>query len=245
MNERGEVTAGGGNGVISDALSPVIVAAHELKAPLALVRQLAIELGGEQLDSRDVKELAGQMRVVSEQALRLTSNLTRAQRLQTELFPSEPVNVNELCKQLHFELTPLYDANERELAFRPNSRLPLAAANHDLLRRIITCFVDNALHYSDESGVVQLHAQLLRERGAIRISVRDHGPAVPAALWSSIRAAASTPQTIATRPQSSGLGLHIAHRFASMIGGSIGATRHRDGASFYVEVPVSRQLSLL
>ncbi len=242
---EGIKTVTGGDGAMSSGLSPIMVAAHELKAPLALMRQLAIELSDEQTPASLTREIAGQMRVVSEQALRLTSNLTKSQQLQTELFPSEPVNVNELCKQLRYELAPLYTVNERQLVFRSNTRLPLATANHDLLRRIITCFMDNALHYSDEKGVVELHAQLLKERAVVRISVRDHGPALPVNVWANIKQTALAPVAVHSRPESSGLGLHIAHQFAELIHGSIGAIRHRDGASFYIEVPLSRQLSLL
>lgn len=235
----------GGDGLVHGTLSPIVVAAHELKAPLALLRQLAIELGDQKANDTHGESIAKQMRVVSEQALRLTSNLTRTQRLQAELFPSEPVNINELCKQLRYELTPLYQANERMLKFQPNARLPLASANHDLLRRIVTCFMDNALHYSDEAGVVELYTSLIRGRQTIRVAVRDYGPALPSSVWARVQAAATTPQAVHARPESSGLGLHIAHQFAAVINGSIGAIRHRDGASFYIDVPVSRQLSLL
>jgi signal transduction histidine kinase len=47
------------------------------------------------------------------------------------------------------------------------------------------------------------------------------------------------------RPSSSGLGLTIADQFARAMNGSVGATRHRDGASFHVDIHASRQLSLI
>ena len=47
------------------------------------------------------------------------------------------------------------------------------------------------------------------------------------------------------RPGSSGLGMFIANEFALAIGAQIGVIRHRDGATFYVDVPASTQLRLL
>ena len=46
------------------------------------------------------------------------------------------------------------------------------------------------------------------------------------------------------RPGSSGLGLFIASRFSRYMNAEMGAIRHSDGTSFYVELPVSRQARL-
>jgi len=56
---------------------------------------------------------------------------------------------------------------------------------------------------------------------------------------------ATAPVAIHARPQSSGLGLYIAGQFADAMNGRIGVTRHRDGATFYVDLQASKQLSLL
>jgi len=118
-------------------------------------------------------------------------------------------------------------------------------ANRDLLRRILVGFADNALHYSDIDGVVELHAQLLRDKKLVRLGVRDYGPALSNKNWRQLVRNLGATQPVQARPQSSGLGLYIAHQFAVSMNGRIGAVRHRDGASFYVELPISQQLTLL
>jgi integral membrane sensor signal transduction histidine kinase len=50
---------------------------------------------------------------------------------------------------------------------------------------------------------------------------------------------------VRTRPESSGLGIYVANQFARAMNGRIGLIRHRDGLTFYVEMPISRQLSLI
>lgn len=65
-------------------------------------------------------------------------------------------------------------------------------------------------------------------------------------MWRTLRKKLQhSPQSINARPQSSGLGLYIASQFAEAMHGTIGATKHHDGATFYVELHASRQLSLL
>jgi K+-sensing histidine kinase KdpD len=81
----------------------------------------------------------------------------------------------------------------------------------------------------------------------IRLGVRDYGPALSSDMWRSLQGkiagASTTP--IHARPQSSGLGIYIAGKFADAMQGQIGVTRHRDGATFYIDLQASRQLSLL
>ncbi len=182
---------------------------------------------------------------VSERAIRLTSNITRAETLQHQLFNLEPVNSVDVAHDVRRELTPLYKLYNRTLIVDRLRLLPPVVANRDLLHRILVNFADNALHYSGVDGAVELHAQLSRDRDTVRISVRDYGPALPLKRWNKLVRSLEGTQPVYARPQSSGLGIYIANQFASSMNGSIGAIRHRDGASFYVELPVSRQLSLL
>lgn len=238
---RGDTSGGG---TITD-ISSVSIAAHELKSPLVLLRQLSLDLASNVLSEVEQKRVTEQLVQVSEKALRLTSDLTRAGRMQTMLFPLEPVNPISVCDDVTFELERLYAAHGRMLRRSRIRHLPPVVANRDLLRRILLNFADNALHYSDENGVVELHAQLLREAGLVRVGVRDYGPAISMKNWRELMRLMGSVKSVQARPQSSGLGLYIAQQFAETMNGRIGATRHRNGASFYVELPISKQLSLL
>lgn len=77
--------------------------------------------------------------------------------------------------------------------------------------------------------------------------MRDYGPSVPMDTWRVLaeRLKHMAPQPIHNRPQSSGLGLWVAGRFALMMNSKIGAVRHQDGTSFYIDLPISHQMSLL
>lgn len=225
----------------------VVMAAHELKAPLALMRQLALSLeSGTVNDSEEQQKMLQQIVLVSERALRLTTSLSRSSRLEQSLFDLEPLNPQQICEEIAHELTPLYKACGREIRVSVRHRPLLVVANRDLLRRVILNFGDNALHYAGSDSPVELRAVSRGNGQTIRIGVRDYGPQVPSTAWRRLQTHLGTaPQPLHNRPQSSGLGLLVASQFAGAMRGHIGALRHRDGATFYIDINASTQLSLL
>ncbi len=81
---RGEHDEFGG-GLFAGNLPPLIAAAHELKSPLALIRQLSLVLESSELSAGEREQLLHQISLTSEQALRLTDGLTRSTRLEETL----------------------------------------------------------------------------------------------------------------------------------------------------------------
>jgi K+-sensing histidine kinase KdpD len=234
------------DGSLSGGLSFVVTAAHELKAPLALVRQLSLALEAGDYDAAETERMLRQITLTSERALRLTTDLSRSSRLEDGLFELEPLNPQQICEDVVHELAPLYAARGREIRVSSRHRSALAVGNRDLLRRILLNFGDNALHYASSSEPVELRASSLQRGSRIRLGVRDFGPAVSTDLWQKLQSHLGTgAQPLHARPQSSGLGLYVAGQFAGAMHGQIGATRHRDGATFYVDLTASTQLSLL
>lgn len=227
-------------------MSFLVTAAHELKAPLALIRQLALSLETDLGAQGERERMLRQIVLVSERSLRLTTDLSRTSRLDDSLFELEPLNPQQICEEVAHELEPLYKAKGREIRASSRYRPILAVANRDLLRRILLNFGDNALHYAEGNTPVELRAATFENGKKIRLGVRDYGPAVPVDVWKRLKTSLGTEtQVLHARPQSSGLGLYVAGQFAGAMNGEIGATRHRDGATFYVDVMASRQLSLL
>lgn len=60
----------------------LVTAAHELKAPLALVRQLSLGIESGEYTGDELREVARQITLTSERALRLSADLTRSYRLE-------------------------------------------------------------------------------------------------------------------------------------------------------------------
>ena len=234
-----------GSSGISDVPS-LIAAVHELKSPLALMRQMALILEAGDCGAKEIEVLAHRMTLTSERALRLTADLTRASRLEGSLFDLEPINPVSLLEDVAHELEPLYKAKGRTLQVVGRRRSLLAVANPDLLRRVVANFVDNALHYCNNDTPVQLSAKSFLKGEGIRLSVRDYGPALPANVWKMIdQNLGVRAQPLHTRPESSGLGMYVAGQFAQAMGARLGTIRHRDGATFYIDLNASTQMRLL
>ena len=230
--------------VPGNQIPALVAAAHELKSPLALVRQLSLALQTGGYSPKQIDALAERITLTSERALRLTNDLTRAARLEDSFFSLEPLNPHTMLEEVADELAPLYRAKGRAIIVSPRRYGLLAVANRDLLRRVLMNFADNALHYGDARQPVTLGVCARRKEGTIRLGVRDYGPAVPADIWRR-GVQLSTEHALPMRPESSGLGVSIARQFAEHMGGHVGVTRHRDGATFYVDIAASMQMRLL
>lgn len=226
----------------SEEVNGILVAAHDLKAPLALMRQLALSL--DLADDQPTRSrIQSQLVSVSERAIHQVNDLTKIARLEDGLFEMEPLSVRNVCDEVARELHPLFRYENRQLNLTYSNRSRLAVANHDLLHSIIYNFCTNAIHYSDRDTTSLLTISDARDK--IRIGVRDFGPALPAKVWRELRRGAlNAPTNIAMRPGSSGLGLYISSEFARHMNAHLGAIRHRDGTSFFVDLPISHQASL-
>lgn len=222
-------------------VSSILVAAHELKAPMSLVRQLALSLNTKDQESNS--RIRSQIIDVSERAIKQVNDLTKIAHLEDGLFKMEPVGIRGVCDDVVSELRYLFRFNHRDLHIRYTNQSKLVIANHELLHSVVYNFCLNAMHYSDQETFSELTVQDHNDK--VRVGVRDFGPALPMDVWRELRRGwIKKPMSIAMRPGSSGLGLYIASTFSRYMNAEVGAIRHRDGTSFFVELPISKQASL-
>lgn len=220
----------------------ILVAAHEMKAPLSLIRQLAFSLDPAE-NAQSLTQTKTEIIGVADRALRQVQDLTKISRLSDGLFTMEPVAVRAVCDEVTEELRCLFRFNHRSLNLDYRNKSRLVVANRELLYSVIYNFCLNAMHYSTEETRSELTLQ--DKNGHVRLDVRDFGPALPMDVWRSLKKGwVEKPTSIAMRPGSSGLGLYIASKFSQYMHANVGAVRHRDGTSFFVELPVSKQASL-
>ena len=227
---------------MTSEVNSILVTAHELKGPLATLRQLAYSINLAE-DADDLASIQTQMVEVSNRALKQVEDLTKIARLDSGLFQMEPVSIRHLCDSVANELDILFSANHRSLDLKYTNRTRLVTANRELLRSVIYNFCLNAIHYSNRETSSQIS---LKDHGKnhVRLAVRDFGPSLPNEIWRKLQGGwLAEPTKISMRPGSSGLGLYIASRFPEYMHAPLGAVRHRDGTSFYVDLPVSHQAS--
>lgn len=218
----------------------ILLAAHELKAPLAVLRQLALSL---ELDDSANQKLRRDMISVSERAIKQVNDLTKIARLEDGLFEMEPVSARAVCDDVVRELRRLFASHHRELSVKYSNQSKLVTANRDLLFSVVYNFLLNAMRYS--SADTRSELLVSDAKGYVRINIRDFGPALPLDVWRELRRGwLEKPTSIAMRPGSSGLGLYIASKFSRYMHAEVGAVRHRDGTSFFINLPISTQARL-
>lgn len=220
----------------------ILAAAHELKAPLGLMRQLALSLDIVP-DRASQSRVVAQMVDVSERALAQVNDLIKIAHLEDGLFTMEPVSVRGVCESVSSELKQIFAYEQKNLRMIYKNRQKLVIANSELLNSVIFNFCASALHHSEANMVSSV--TISDKDDCVKIDVRDYGPALPWRTWREIKyGKIPEPTMIAMRPGSSNLGLYIAARFAEYMHAEFGAVRHRDGTSFYVKMPISKQACL-
>lgn len=227
------------------AVPSVLAAAHELKAPLVLMRQLAFQLASAGELTPEQSVVQERIRLTSERALRLVENITQSGRLEDTLFSLEPLQAHSVWHDVAVEISPLAAQLGQELKLRVPTRPLLVVAHSDLLPAILMGLCDNALSHNPFGSDVQLSVKQVKD--SVVFSVRDKGPVIDAKAFGQLeQRLGRSPQPLGSRPNSSGLGLWIAGSFARAMASHLSVTRHRAGGmTFSLHVPVSRQLSLL
>lgn len=237
---------------LSNALADnesLVAAAHELKAPLVLIRQLALLLQDEQLaKTADKNQIAQRIKLTSERSMRLVEALTRSARLSEAEFALEPVQTSRLCEDVAHELAPLLKAMDKKIELHLPKQPTLALAHHELLRSATLGLCDNALtHATDSKEPIILSVKKRSGDSTVRLSVRDYGPQISKDVFRRLRERlGKMPQPVSKNPAASGLGLYIAGQFAEAMNGRLGAVAHRQvGATFFIETQSVKQLSFL
>lgn len=227
------------------AIPAVMAAAHELKVPLTLLRQLSYQLEHTGTLSPEQKLVQERMRLTSERALRLVENITRTSRLEDAMFALEPMQAHSVWADVIREISPLAHGLGQELELQVPYRPMLVVAHRELLPAILTGLCDNALAHNPCDKPLRLTVR--RQKKAITFSVRDHGPKIERATYSDLaKRLGRSPQPLGARPNSSGLGLWVAGSFAKAMNSHLSVTRHHSGGmTFSLHVPISTQLSLL
>jgi len=217
-------------------------AAHELRAPLALMRaQVDVVLRRD----RTPDEYRASHRALLEEIERLSrladQLLLLARADAGALQPTtETVDLPELLEGIVERWRPAAVAREVRL----ESDLPLEGevrADPGLLRRLFDNLLDNALRHTPPRGTVLLSA--VADDGVWRIAVDDTGPGVAPELRGHLfeRFARGDPAR-GRETGGAGLGLSLSAAIADVHGGSIAVEEARSGhgARFVVMLPGTR-----
>ncbi|MEZ4503511.1 MAG: ATP-binding protein [Dehalococcoidia bacterium] len=201
----------------------ISVASHELRSPLsnligfADLLAMQIEAEPEQFGSDIAMEVATLQAEASRmrRTLELFLSLSQLEHGTISLAPG-PVHLEELLADEVAEVRLAHPGVELEERYPSSARL--VVTDGERVREIVQNLLDNAVKYGGASGRIELG--LAYDDGQAVISVRDHGPGIPAAdqahLFERFFRGGG-----AKRPQGTGLGLYVCQLMARELGGAI------------------------
>ena len=210
---------------------------HELRSPLARL-SVALELARKNSTPASVPAI-DRIEREAERLNELVGQLLALTRLESgsEQVPAELVSLEDLVQTVvedaNFEARPLN--KEVRVAQLEKCRV---RGSDELLRSAVENVVRNAVRYTATGSAVQV--ELRWKLDTALLSIRDHGPGVPASELQHIFEPFY--RVSAARDRASGgagLGLSIAERTVKLHGGSISAENTDDGLLVTIRLPLA------
>jgi signal transduction histidine kinase len=152
------------------------------------------------------------------------------------------VSVAEVLEGIAAIMRPLAESRGAAIEVERDADLPTLETDPGKLQQILYNFMSNAIKFSPEGGMVRLvaHATQRDGRPAIRLSVIDQGPGIPADMQQAVfEKFRQVDASHTKRHGGTGLGLAICRELAHMLGAGVGLqSAVGKGSTFWVEVPV-------
>jgi two-component system sensor histidine kinase CreC len=203
--------------------------AHELKSPLAAIRGAA-ELLREPMPEDTRNKFTGNIEEQTRRAQSMIDRLLELSNLERRgaLERSEEVDLVALVRAVSDELLPAAETKRVRLAFDLPARA-VASGDPFLLHRALANLLRNATEFSPAEGSIEI--ALEQQRNRWELSVRDHGPGLPAyAVGRVFDRFYSLPRPDTGR-KSTGLGLAFVKEVAALHGGSVSLDNHPQGGA--------------
>lgn len=192
---------------------------HEIRGPLALVRDLAarLETGS---DEKDRRRLAALLRLATEQALAVADDLVTDGALAANRFELRPERLDPvaLAEGVASLYAPVLAGEGRAIAVIARTDAPRETVTDPVrLRQVLINLVTNAVRSSDRSSVA---IEVGGTPARVEFAVLDDGPGLPEGF-------AVEPYRKGAGSPGAGLGLFIAGRLVEALGGELAFSANR------------------
>ncbi len=214
-------------------------AAHELRTPLAGLRMYSEMLADGLGDPTRTRDYANRVAEEAARLGRVVSNVLGFSRLERGTLNVRPVpgDLAAVVRECLERQRPALEAAGARVELSIPDQFPEARFDRDAIAEIIQNLVDNAEKYARTAGNREIHIALSPADQSVTLSVRDHGPGIPA----DVREKLFRPFARGNRddaPAGLGLGLVLVKGLAEAHGGRVTyADAPGGGALFTVLLP--------
>jgi signal transduction histidine kinase len=200
---------------------------HELRTPLTAIGGWAETLGYDEAirgeSRRGVEIIARETGRLS----KMVEELLEFTRIQDGRFRLnlERVDIAAEVEDAIFTYSRLFQQNNIALRYDGGAEeLPAIEGDPERLRQVLLNLLDNAVKYGSEGGEIEV--VLAREESRVRITVRDHGPGIPAAELPRVK---EKFYKGSGKARGSGIGLAVCEEIVTRHGGKLTIENAPDG----------------
>jgi len=225
----------------------VSIVSHQLRTPLSALKWSLDLLRGKRLGEINDKQKE-YLDIINESGnkmIKLVNDLLNVTRIDQGrlLMQIKPFSVEDLVEEIVKELKMFAEANNVELRFKNNKKLPDAYADPDKIRMVIQNLIDNAIKYSKKGGG-WVNIQTEKQGKMIRVNVRDNGLGIPDFLQKQVFGKFFRGENLVRQSvEGTGLGLFIAKGFIRLSGGEIDfESKEGQGSNFWFTLPIANKI---
>jgi signal transduction histidine kinase len=214
---------------------------HDMRAPLHTLLISIRALQRQRFDQEGQDEL---LRVANDSAsylLTLTETVLDSARLETSgwSLKRQPVRLHALVQAVCDPLDLAARPDQARLLRAVAADLPQVWLDRDLMERVLTNLVTNAIKYTPPSGEIRLNARLVHDGHGVELSVSDSGQGIPpeahAHIFERFYQASDGDRRLGT-----GLGLYFCRLAVEAHGGSIAVqSALGQGSTFTILLPIT------
>jgi signal transduction histidine kinase len=210
------------------------IMAHEIRTPMSIVRSSAQLLDRQPGLSEKERELIGFMLGETERLNRLVTMLLECARPKPPEF--QPQDLHAIVRNVLDLLSTRVEAARVNVELDLESRSVVFDCDKEQMMQVFLNLILNALQFIPEGGKLGIRTSL--DAGALRISVSDDGPGVPAPIRERI-----FDPFFSRREGGIGLGLTIVQQIVQAHGGEIAVGESAwGGAAFNMRFPLNREV---
>jgi two-component system sensor histidine kinase BaeS len=213
--------------------------AHELRTPLTSLQGYL-----EAMADGVVEPTPEMLRTVHEEILRLTrlveelDRLARGESGETERARAE-IDLAALVQRAVAISSPELAARRITVRIDDGADLPHLLAEPDAIGQVVGNLLQNAVRYTDDGGEVVIALRV--EDGAVRCTVENTGPAIPADelpfIWERLY---RVDRSRARASGGAGIGLAIVRQIVQAHGGQVGASSSGGRTRIWFQLPVTQ-----
>jgi signal transduction histidine kinase len=205
---------------------------HELRTPLTAIHGFADTLmqGDVTWDAAAQHSFLERIATESSRLSRLVADLLDASAIESGVLRLNP----DWCDlMLVVGAARALLPADASIVITADGDLPPVFADHDRLEQVFVNLLGNAVEHTPPGTLIRVHAEVLGDRPAVRVTVSDEGPGIPTEM----RAVIFNPH-VRGNAGGAGLGLSIARGIVERHGGCVELVERPGGTAFVVTLLV-------